>query len=96
MEQLSGSKEWRPTRTTQSSQSLQAAEGLSLLCRQKEKRLQDEKLRGTKGLGEADAEEEDLVSWVSKSRRSEEERAKAERMARLLQEQVHSFSQPDM
>ena len=60
-----------------------------MCCRQKEKRLQDEKLRSTKGLGEVDAEGDDLMAWVSKSRRKEDERAKAEHMAKLLQEQVH-------
>ena len=61
-------------------------------CRQKEKRLQDEKLRSTKGLGEADPENDDLMAWVGKSRRIEEERAKAERMAKMLQQQVWSSS----
>ncbi|KAK9803749.1 hypothetical protein WJX73_000568 [Symbiochloris irregularis] len=55
---------------------------------QKEKRIADEKLRSTKALGEADAEDPgDLLSWVSKSRKLEDERAKAERQAKLFQQQ---------
>ena len=65
------------------------SQGLGWGCRQKEKRLQDEKLRSVKGLGEPD-ESEDLMAWVHKSRQLEEERAKAERMAKMLQQQVCS------
>ena len=56
--------------------------------RQKEKRLAQEKYRNVKGLGEADNEGDDLMSWVGKSRRLDDERAKAERQAKMLAQQV--------
>ena len=59
----------------------------SCMCRKKEARLAEEKLRATKTLGEP-AQDEDLLAWVGKTRALEAERAKAARTARLLQEQV--------
>ena len=56
--------------------------------RKKEQRLQDQKLRQTRTLGAQEPEGDDLLSWVSKSRQLEQDRAKASRMAALLQEQV--------
>ena len=59
----------------------------ALLRRKKEARLAEDKLRATKTLGEP-AQDDDLMSWVAKTRTLEAERAKAARTARLLQEQA--------
>lgn len=59
-----------------------------LWCRSKEKRQQEEKLRSVRGLGEAGDEGDDLMAWVDRSRRLEEERAKADRLAKMFQQQV--------
>lgn len=60
---------------------------------QREKRLEDEKLRKVKTLGAADDDVDDLAAWVIKSRVLEEKakaeaRAKALKQARMLEEQV--------
>lgn len=60
---------------------------------QREKRLEDEKLRKVKTLGAADDDVDDLATWVTKSRVLEEKakaeaRAKALKQARMLEEQV--------
>lgn len=63
--------------------------GVPRRCRQREKRVEQAKLRATKTLGEAAPEVDDTAAWVSKSRaleerRKAEERAKAEKAARML------------
>ncbi len=67
--------------------------GIFRLSRQREKRLEDEKLRKVKTLGAAADDVDDLGAWVSKSRALEEKakaeaRAKALKQARALEEQV--------
>lgn len=62
---------------------------------QREKRLEDEKLRKVKTLGAADDDVDDLATWVTKSRVLEEKakaeaRAKALKQARMLEEQVRA------
>ena len=63
-------------------------------CRsKKEKRLQQEELRNIKTLGESGEDVDDLAAWVERNRKAEaqlkaEERAKAEKLARQLEEQV--------
>lgn len=66
---------------------------LTLLCRQREKRLEDEKLRKVKTLGEAADDVDDVAAWINKSRALEEKakadaRAKALKAAQALEEQV--------
>lgn len=61
--------------------------------RQREKRLQEERLRRVKTLGEAAPDVDDVAAWVGKSRVLEEKakaeaRAKALKQARALEEQV--------
>lgn len=70
-----------------------------LLCSrsQKERRLEQEKLRKVKTLGEAGTDVDDLAGWVERSRKAEarakeEERAKAAKLSRQLEEQVLNFA----
>ena len=61
--------------------------------RQREKRQEQAKLRAVKTLGEAAPDVDDLGAWVTKSRaleeaRKAEERAKADKAARMLALQV--------
>ena len=62
-------------------------------CRQKERRLEEEKLRKIKTLGEAADDVDDVSAWINKSRALEEKakaeaRAKALKAAQALEEQV--------
>ena len=66
---------------------------VSPCCSKKEKRLQQEELRNIKTLGESGQDVDDLAAWVERNRKAEaqlkaEERAKAEKLARQLEEQV--------
>lgn len=66
---------------------------LSWQCRQREKRLEEEKLRKIKTLGEAADDVDDVSAWINKSRALEESakaeaRAKALKAAQALEEQV--------
>lgn len=70
-------------------------------CSQKERRLEQEKLRNIKTLGEAGADVDDLAVWVESSRiaevrAKEEERAKAAKLARQLEEQVCFSAAPSI
>ena len=58
------------------------------VCRKREQRIQDQKLRETKTLGASEPQGDDMLSWVARTRMLEQERAKASRMAAHLQEQV--------
>lgn len=69
--------------------------GLTPHCcpRQKERRLEEEKLRKVKTLGEAADDVDDVSAWINKSRALEEKakaeaRAKALKAAQALEEQV--------
>lgn len=64
-----------------------------VICRQKERRLEEEKLRKVKTLGEAADDVDDVSAWINKSRALEEKakteaRAKALKATRALEEQV--------
>jgi len=64
-----------------------------LRCRQKERRIEQEKLRKVKTLGEAGEDVDDLGAWVARNKKAEERakadaRAKAAKLARQLEEQV--------
>ena len=64
--------------------------------RHREKRVEDEKMRKVKTLGQAEPEVDDLAAWVSKSRALEEKaraeaREKALRQARALEQQARAF-----
>ena len=66
-----------------------------LAHRQREKRVEDERMRATGTLGQAEPEVDDLGAWVRRSRALEdaakaEAREKARRQARALQQQVCS------
>ena len=61
--------------------------------RQKERRVEQEKLRKVKTLGEAGEDVDDLSAWVSRNKKAEERakaeaRAKAAKVAKQLEEQV--------
>ena len=68
--------------------SLLARSNCQLLCRKKEARKADEKLRNTKTLGEQAEGADDLMSWVQRSRTLDQERAKAQRTAKQFQAMV--------
>nr|CAH7750942.1 unnamed protein product [Callosobruchus chinensis] len=55
------------------------------LLEAKEKRQINQKLKKTKTLGESD-EEDDIVSWVSKNRKIEQEKREADKRAKMLEE----------
>lgn len=62
-------------------------------CRQRERRIEEEKLRKVKTLGEAADDVDDVAAWANKSRAIEESakaeaRAKALKAAQALEEQV--------
>lgn len=58
---------------------------------QKEKRKIVEKLSKVKGIAESDSEDESAASWVQKSRKLQEEKEKAEKRAKLLEEMDAEF-----
>ncbi|RWS28599.1 U4/U6.U5 tri-snRNP-associated protein 1-like protein [Leptotrombidium deliense] len=60
----------------------------------KEKRKIAEKLRSVKGLAD-DNEEDDLLSWVEKSRKLEEEKLKAKKKEQMLLEMDNEFGVDD-
>nr|CAI5865071.1 unnamed protein product [Callosobruchus analis] len=55
------------------------------LLEAKEKRQINQKLKKTKTLGDSD-EEDDIVAWVSKNRKIEQEKREAEKRAKMLEE----------
>ncbi|XP_021358089.1 U4/U6.U5 tri-snRNP-associated protein 1-like [Mizuhopecten yessoensis] len=58
--------------------------------RMKEKRRLGEKLSKVKTLGESDSED-DMVTWVRKNRKTEKDREKAEKTAKMLEEMDQEF-----
>lgn len=58
---------------------------------QKEKRKIIEKLSKVKGIAESDSEDESAAAWVQKSRKLQEEKEKAEKRAKLLEEMDAEF-----
>lgn len=57
----------------------------------KEKRAIEEKLRKTKGVAESDSEEESAADWVVKHQKLMQEKERAERRAKMLEEMDEEF-----
>ena len=66
-------------------------------CSKKEARVAKDKLRNVKHLGEAGDDVDDIKAWAARNKKAEEarkkqERLKAERLAKQLDEQVGHFA----
>lgn len=57
----------------------------------REKRKITEKYREVRGLGDKEEEDDDALAWVRKSRKLQEEKQKAEKRAKLLEEMDEEF-----
>ncbi|KFM77608.1 U4/U6.U5 tri-snRNP-associated protein 1, partial [Stegodyphus mimosarum] len=57
----------------------------------KEKRLIEEKLKKTKGVADSDSEEESASAWVIKHQKMLQEKERAEKRAKMLEEMDEEF-----